>query len=115
MREKVVLARSLGDMEAEEGAVELEGEDRTVEGVGAHAGGMLEEAQELPGTGVKDQLLHTGELPPGAGQLHDGPAGALGQGLDIGSHLSGIGDKSSTGCRGPGSWGPRPARPTARR
>ena len=77
----------------EEVLLELEGEGRPVEGVGHHGGGVPEQAQKLPGAGVKDQLGRPVDLPPRPRELHDGPAGARRQGQSVGGRLAGVGDK----------------------
>ena len=87
------LAALPGGHRGEEVLPELEGEGRPVEGVGHHGGGVPEQAQELPGAGVKDDLRGPLDLPPGPRQLDDGPAGAPGQGQGVGGRLGGVGDE----------------------
>ena len=70
-----------------------------MEGVGHHRGGVLEQAQELPGAGVKDDLLGSVDLPAGSRQLDDGPPRLSGQRLGIRGRLSGIGDKVTQDVR----------------
>ena len=64
-----------------------------MEGVGADVGRVLEKAQKLSGTGVKDDLLRAGDLAPRAGQLHDGQSGLFGEGQRVSGGLAGVGDE----------------------
>lgn len=62
----------------EERLLELEGEDRPMEGVGDYGGGVLKQAQKFLGARVKDQPRGAVDLPPCARQLEDRPAGCAG-------------------------------------
>ena len=100
----------LGGHGGEEILLELEREGRPVEGVGHHRGGVLEQAQKLPGSGVKDQLFGPVDLLAGSRQLDNGPAGPPGQGLGVGGRLPGLGDKvaQDVGALMPGRRGQLP-------
>lgn len=114
----------------EERLLELEGEDRPMEGVGDYGGGVLKQAQKFLGARVKDQPRGAVDLPPCARQLEDRPAGALGQRLGVGGGLAGVGDEIAeyvlarllrrarparpSPLRSAEGWGPAPHGPAVR-
>ena len=64
-----------------------------MEGIGTDAGGVLEQAQELPGAGVKHHMLRSRQSAAHTRQLHDGPTGAGVELLCPRPHFAGIGDE----------------------
>ena len=72
--------------------MELDGEHRPVEGVGAHIGGVPEQAQELRRPRAEDAAGLGMDLLPRAAQLHHRQARLLRQAADIGCQRPGAAD-----------------------